>query len=89
MVDLPRPSFMDKTPRELGIGTWNNVRTIDQDTPLITVMDIFLAERVSALPVLNKDDKVSFNSPHLYDPSKSVRELFNKKWLTGFFFKAE
>uniref|UniRef100_A0A183EPL2 CBS domain-containing protein n=1 Tax=Gongylonema pulchrum TaxID=637853 RepID=A0A183EPL2_9BILA len=24
MMDLPRPAFMNKTPRELGIGTWEN-----------------------------------------------------------------
>lgn len=58
MIDLPRPSFMEKTPLELGIGTWNNVLTITQNTPLIDVMDIFLSKRVSALPVLDENEKV-------------------------------
>ncbi|VDN01612.1 unnamed protein product [Thelazia callipaeda] len=58
VLDLPRPSFMDKTPRELGLGTWNNVSTITEDTPLIDVMGIFLSKRVSALPVLDKNGRV-------------------------------
>lgn len=58
MIDLPRPSFMEKTPLELGIGTWNNVSTITQDTPLIDIMDAFLSKRVSALPVLDDNEKV-------------------------------
>ncbi|CAG9539616.1 unnamed protein product [Cercopithifilaria johnstoni] len=58
MIDLPRPSFMEKTPLELGIGTWNNVSTITQNTPLIDIMNIFLSKRVSALPVLDENEKV-------------------------------
>ncbi|VDK67228.1 unnamed protein product [Onchocerca ochengi] len=58
MIDLPRPSFMEKTPFELGIGTWDDVSTITQNTPLIDVMNLFLSKRVSALPVLDENGKV-------------------------------
>lgn len=60
MIDLPHPFFMEKTPLELGIGTWNNVSTITQNTPLIDIMEIFLSKKVSALPVLDENEKVHF-----------------------------
>ncbi|KAL3085177.1 hypothetical protein niasHS_010246 [Heterodera schachtii] len=56
--DLPRPPFMDKTPKELGIGSWGDICTISKDTPLIEAMKIFLAKRVSALPLLDSDGRV-------------------------------
>ncbi|KAI6215532.1 hypothetical protein M3Y94_00395800 [Aphelenchoides besseyi] len=58
MVDLPTPEFMKKTPRELGIGSWSNICTISIHTPLIEAMKIFLEKRVSALPVLDDNEKV-------------------------------
>uniref|UniRef100_A0A915AJI4 CBS domain-containing protein n=1 Tax=Parascaris univalens TaxID=6257 RepID=A0A915AJI4_PARUN len=58
LVDLPRPSFMDKTPKELGIGTWGNISTISMHTPLIDALRTFLQKRVSALPLVDKDGKV-------------------------------
>uniref|UniRef100_A0A0K0FUZ9 5'-AMP-activated protein kinase subunit gamma-1 n=1 Tax=Strongyloides venezuelensis TaxID=75913 RepID=A0A0K0FUZ9_STRVS len=56
--DLPKPTFMDKTPKELGIGCWENVISISVDTPLIEALQIFLKQRVSALPLIDKDGKV-------------------------------
>lgn len=58
LVDLPRPSFMDKTPKELAIGTWGNILTISMHTPLIDALRTFLQKRVSALPLVDKDGKV-------------------------------
>ncbi|KAH7698745.1 loechrig isoform VII, partial [Aphelenchoides avenae] len=55
--DLPRPSFMDKTPKELGIGSWGDICTVSKDTPLIEAMKIFLQKRVSALPVVDSDGR--------------------------------
>ena len=59
--DLPKPAFMDKTPKELGIGSWENILTIDKSTPLIEAMKTFLSKRVSALPLIDSDGKVFFN----------------------------
>uniref|UniRef100_A0A0N5B9X3 5'-AMP-activated protein kinase subunit gamma-1 n=1 Tax=Strongyloides papillosus TaxID=174720 RepID=A0A0N5B9X3_STREA len=56
--DLPKPTFMDKTPKELGIGCWENVISISVDTPLIEALQIFLKKRVSALPLIDKDGRV-------------------------------
>lgn len=56
--DLPKPAFMDKTPKELGIGSWENICTISKSTPLIEAMKTFLSKRVSALPLIDTDGKV-------------------------------
>jgi 5'-AMP-activated protein kinase regulatory gamma subunit len=59
LADLPKPSFMDKSPRELGIGSYDNICSISKDTPLIEALKIFLEKRVSALPLLDSDHKAS------------------------------
>lgn len=51
---------MEKTPKELGIGSWGNICTISIDTLLIEAMKIFLEKRVSALPLLDRDGRVSW-----------------------------
>jgi 5'-AMP-activated protein kinase regulatory gamma subunit len=56
--DLPKPAFMDLTPKELGIGSWDNICTIGKDTPLIDAMKTFLSKRVSALPLLDSEGRV-------------------------------
>src|SRR5688500_15191691 len=72
--DLPKPVFMEKTPKELGIGSWGNICTISKDTPLIEAMQTFLSKRVSALPLLDSEGQVN----HLYFlPYNNVYSLFN------------
>ncbi|KHJ49042.1 CBS domain protein, partial [Trichuris suis] len=58
MNDLPQPSFMSKSPKELGIGTWSNIHTVKKDTKLIEALRKFLELRVSALPVIDDDNRV-------------------------------
>ncbi|KRX70124.1 5'-AMP-activated protein kinase subunit gamma-1 [Trichinella sp. T6] len=58
MPDLPMPSFMKKSPKELGIGTWSNIHTVTKVTPLIEVLRKLLELRVSALPVVDENDRV-------------------------------
>uniref|UniRef100_A0AC35TT47 5'-AMP-activated protein kinase subunit gamma-1 n=1 Tax=Rhabditophanes sp. KR3021 TaxID=114890 RepID=A0AC35TT47_9BILA len=58
LTDLPRPTFMDKRPRDLGIGCWENVITISVNTPLIDAMKLFLEKRVSALPLIDGNGSV-------------------------------
>uniref|UniRef100_A0A1I7VKE5 5'-AMP-activated protein kinase subunit gamma-1-like n=1 Tax=Loa loa TaxID=7209 RepID=A0A1I7VKE5_LOALO len=77
MIDLPRPSFMEKTPLELGIGTWNNVLTVTQNTALIDIMDIFLSKRVSALPVLDDNAKVV----DIYAKFDAINLAANKSYI--------
>ncbi|XP_025093940.1 5'-AMP-activated protein kinase subunit gamma-2-like isoform X3 [Pomacea canaliculata] len=56
--DLPRPSFMSKTLKELKIGTYDNVITVSKDLPLIKALNLFVEHRISALPVLDEDGYV-------------------------------
>ena len=49
---------MEKTPKELGIGSWGEISTISIDTPLIDALKIFLEKRVSALPLLDSEGRV-------------------------------
>uniref|UniRef100_A0A915PC78 Uncharacterized protein n=1 Tax=Setaria digitata TaxID=48799 RepID=A0A915PC78_9BILA len=89
MIDLPRPSFMEKAPRELGIGTWDNVSTVTQNTPLIDVMDIFLSKRISALPVVDiyaKFDAINLAADKSYiDLDITTQEALRHRvdWFEG------
>ncbi|XP_069792031.1 5'-AMP-activated protein kinase subunit gamma-1-like isoform X2 [Narcine bancroftii] len=55
---LPKPSFMKKTLRELGIGTYKHVALVEETSTIYEALGIFVARRVSALPVVNKLGKV-------------------------------
>ncbi|VDP28520.1 unnamed protein product [Soboliphyme baturini] len=54
----PQPAFLKKTPKELNIGTWESIHTIEQTTTLIEILDRFLTHRISALPVVSSEGKV-------------------------------
>ncbi|VDM57466.1 unnamed protein product [Angiostrongylus costaricensis] len=56
--DLPRPPFMDSSPKELGIGSWGDIVTVHVDTPLYDALEIFLRNRVSALPLVDENGRV-------------------------------
>ncbi|VDM65563.1 unnamed protein product, partial [Strongylus vulgaris] len=58
LPDLPKPAFMDSTPKELGIGSWGDIVTIHVDTPLHDALEIFLRNRVSALPLVDENGRV-------------------------------
>ncbi|XP_072118473.1 5'-AMP-activated protein kinase subunit gamma-1-like isoform X3 [Mobula birostris] len=55
---LPKPSFMKKTLRELGIGTYENVALVEETSTVYEALGVFVSRRVSALPVVNKQGKV-------------------------------
>ncbi|KAJ1373463.1 hypothetical protein KIN20_035864 [Parelaphostrongylus tenuis] len=56
--DLPRPPFMESTPKELGIGSFGDIVTVHVDTPLYDALETFLRNRVSALPLVDENGKV-------------------------------
>lgn len=56
--ELPEPDFMKKSIEELNVGTFDNVATVNADTPVIQALRLFVERRVSALPVLDRDRKV-------------------------------
>lgn len=56
--DLPMPSYLNKTIRELKIGTYDNIAITTMNTPLILALHQFVDRRVSALPVVDDSGKV-------------------------------
>lgn len=58
MADLPKPYFLAKTPKELGIGTWGHLWKISYETPVIEALRLFLVQRISALPIVDENQKV-------------------------------
>lgn len=58
LLEEQQPPFMNKSLRELGIGTYDNIATATPDTPIITALNIFTARRVSALPIVDKSGRV-------------------------------
>ncbi|XP_046743659.1 dentin sialophosphoprotein isoform X2 [Diprion similis] len=56
--ELPRPSFMNKTLRELRIGTFENIETATEETSIILALKKFVERRVSALPIIDNDGKL-------------------------------
>lgn len=53
MNDLERPSFMEKTLEVLRVGTYENICTVTEDTPIIQALRMFVEKRISALPVVD------------------------------------
>ncbi|XP_065570833.1 uncharacterized protein LOC136033827 isoform X3 [Artemia franciscana] len=58
MNSMPKPMFMFKSLGELKIGTYDNVETAQQDTPIIVALKKFVERRVSALPIVDDEGKL-------------------------------
>jgi len=58
IYDLPNPVFMHKTIGELGIGSYDNIATAHPDTPLIVAINYFVDRRISALPIVDEENRV-------------------------------
>lgn len=56
--ELPKPSYMQKTLRELRIGSYNNIETASEDTTIILALTKFVERRVSALPVIDSEGRL-------------------------------
>ena len=53
------PSFMARSLRDLPkIGTFENIVVAKQDTPLIDALKLMVEKRISALPIVDKKNKV-------------------------------
>jgi 5'-AMP-activated protein kinase regulatory gamma subunit len=55
---MPQPQFLHQTIGELKLGTLENIRTIRKSTPIIEALNIFVATRVSALPIVDENNKL-------------------------------
>ncbi|XP_022099875.1 5'-AMP-activated protein kinase subunit gamma-1-like isoform X2 [Acanthaster planci] len=56
--EIRSPAFLKKSLQELGIGTYTNIATAKPNTPLIKALQIFVDRRVSALPVIDDNNKI-------------------------------
>ncbi|XP_067006467.1 5'-AMP-activated protein kinase subunit gamma-2 isoform X2 [Anabrus simplex] len=56
--DLPKPSYMSKTLRELRIGTFDDIETASEETPIILALKKFVERRVSALPIVDPEGRL-------------------------------
>lgn len=56
--ELPKPSYMQKTLREIRIGSYNNIEIATEDTSIITALFKFVDRRVSALPIVDTDGRL-------------------------------
>ena len=53
------PSFLHKSLRELPqIGTYDNIAVATPNTPLFQTLNLMVDKRVSALPIVDKKNKV-------------------------------
>jgi len=48
-------TLFQRTMKELGIGTFNNVVTVLQDTPLIVVLNLLIERKISAVPLVDEN----------------------------------
>ncbi|XP_072029498.1 5'-AMP-activated protein kinase subunit gamma-1-like isoform X5 [Amphiura filiformis] len=56
--EIKSPSFLKKSIQELQIGTYASIATARRETPLIKALQMFVERRVSALPVVDENDKL-------------------------------
>jgi len=56
--ELPKPSYMQRTLRELKIGTYDNIETATEETTIITALHKFVERRVSALPLIDPEGRL-------------------------------
>ncbi|XP_034485209.1 uncharacterized protein LOC117790064 isoform X2 [Drosophila innubila] len=56
--ELPKPAYMQKSLRDLKIGTYNNIETADETTSIITALKKFVERRVSALPLVDGEGRL-------------------------------
>lgn len=53
--ELPQPSYLFRTLKELKIGTYDSIITITRNSLVITALDKFIEKGISALPVVDEN----------------------------------
>ncbi|XP_054709474.1 5'-AMP-activated protein kinase subunit gamma-2-like [Uloborus diversus] len=56
--NVKTPGFLKKTIGELKLGSWENIVKVTFKTRVIEALDLFIEKNVSALPVVDDDDKL-------------------------------
>ena len=49
---------MDKSIEELGIGTYDQLESFKESEPLIHILELFLSRNISAVPIVDEQDRV-------------------------------
>lgn len=57
-LGLTHPSFMSKSLEELHLGTYGNIAVVQPGTSLVIALELFVARRVSSLPVVDHSGKL-------------------------------
>ncbi|XP_062287457.1 5'-AMP-activated protein kinase subunit gamma-3b [Scomber scombrus] len=55
---IPKPRFLQRQISEVAIGTFREIATVQESATVYDALTIFVERRVSALPVVNEQDKV-------------------------------
>ncbi|XP_030635445.1 5'-AMP-activated protein kinase subunit gamma-2 isoform X1 [Chanos chanos] len=55
---VPKPGFLQKKIKDVGIGTFKNIATVSQNATVYDALSVFVERRVSALPVVDEGGKV-------------------------------
>ncbi|KAG0717622.1 5'-AMP-activated protein kinase subunit gamma-2 [Chionoecetes opilio] len=56
--ELPKPSILTKTLKDMDIGSYHNIETAREDTLIIQALNKFVERRISALPIVDADGKL-------------------------------
>ena len=80
---MPKPSILQKSLRELNLGTYDNIQTATEDTLIIEALNIFVKHRISALPIVDEQGKL-INIYAKFDVIVSKIFLQNFIWKTIF-----
>ncbi|CAL8072931.1 unnamed protein product [Orchesella dallaii] len=56
--EIPRPAFMNQKLGDVRIGTFDDVETAREDTSIIQALQKFLDRRVSALPIVDEQNRL-------------------------------
>lgn len=74
--ELPKPSCMKKSLRDLKIGSYDNIETATEETSIITALHKFVERRVSALPLVDPEGK-------LVDIYAKFDVIVSDRWTAG------
>ena len=55
---MPQPQYLQQPISELAIGTYEKILTIQQTTSVSEALNLFVSTRVSALPVVDANQKL-------------------------------
>ncbi|CAJ0575034.1 unnamed protein product, partial [Mesorhabditis spiculigera] len=54
---LPKPDYMTKSIKELKLGCWDDIVSVDESTTLIDTLDLLIGEKISGVPVVQNGTK--------------------------------